>query len=101
MPRMPSVIFRWPVEDTGRNSVRPSTMPRTTASTTPMLALTDADSSGAFGRDGDGVGSMPAPDERNADGGSRDGDRGGRDGSRRGGGQDPKENLRKIRCENI
>jgi hypothetical protein len=27
----PSVILRWPVEETGRNSVTPSTTPRTTA----------------------------------------------------------------------
>ncbi len=31
MPIRPSVIFRCPVEETGRNSVRPSTIPRTMA----------------------------------------------------------------------
>ena len=31
----PSVILRWPVEETGRNSVTPSTTPRITA--WPML----------------------------------------------------------------
>ncbi|MDQ0711244.1 hypothetical protein QFZ55_000696 [Streptomyces luteogriseus] len=31
MPISPSTIFRCPVEETGRNSVTPSTAPRTTA----------------------------------------------------------------------
>ena len=38
-PSRPSAMVRWPVLDTGRNSVSPSTTPRTTASTIPMLTL--------------------------------------------------------------
>src|SRR5947207_8311082 len=37
----PSVIFRWPVDETGRNSVKPSTTPRIPASRMLIVVLTD------------------------------------------------------------
>src|SRR4051812_39521222 len=40
MPSNPSVILRCPVDETGRNSVRPSTTPRMAASRTLIVLLT-------------------------------------------------------------